>query len=119
MKQEQEHISGDLDNINIETTFAPDTDFEGELYFDDPLKIQGKFKGKIETQGFLWVDEQAEVEADISAGSVKIGGLVKGNIVAEQKIELLSTAKLYGNIKTKKIKLSDGVLFEGNCEMTS
>ena len=109
----------DYDNIEIITTFAPDTDFEGDLVYSSPLKIQGKFKGKIETKSFLWIDSDALVEADIIARSVKISGTLKGNIDASQKVELLSTAKLFGNIKTSKLKMADGVLFEGNCEMTS
>jgi len=107
----------DYDHIEIVTTFAPDTEFEGELQFNTPLKIQGKFKGKIETAGFLWIDDNAVVEADIIAGSVKLGGTVKGNIDAKQKIEILPKAKLYGNIKTTKLKIADGVIFEGSCEM--
>lgn len=109
----------DYDQIEINTTFAPDTEFEGELFFSTPLKIQGKFVGKIETKSFLWIDADAHVEGDIIAGSVKLGGTLRGNIDAKQKVELLASAKLYGNIKTAKLKIADGVLFEGNCEMTT
>jgi len=107
----------DYDQIEIVTTFAPDTEFEGDLSFSTPLKIQGKFKGQIETNSFLWIDSEAIVEGDINAGSVKLGGTLRGNITASQKVELLSSAKLYGNIKTIKLKVADGVLFEGNVDM--
>lgn len=117
MKKEENII--DYENVEIVTTLAPDTYLEGDLKYDSTLKIRGQFKGTIETSGYLWVDEGAEVEADIIASSVKVGGVVKGNIDAKFKIELLTTAKLYGNIKTAKLKISDGVLFEGNCEMIS
>lgn len=103
----------------LRTTLAPDTDFEGELEYSSPLKIQGKFKGKIGTDSLLWIDEPAFVEADVNARSVRLGGVLKGSINAKELVELLSTAKLYGNIKTARLKIADGVVFEGNCEMIS
>jgi cytoskeletal protein CcmA (bactofilin family) len=50
-------------------------------------------------------------------GSVVIGGTVKGNIEAVEKLEMLSTGKVFGNIRTAKLKIADGVVFEGKCEM--
>ncbi len=109
----------DIDQIKPVTTFAPDTEFDGELHFTSPLKIDGKFKGKIVTKGFLEIGSEAHIEGEIIAGSVKLGGTLRGNIHAGQKVELLKSAKLYGNIKTTKLKIADGVLFEGHCEMIS
>lgn len=106
-----------VEPLDIETTFGPETDFEGDLEYDTSLKILGKFKGQIKTNGFLIIGETAEVEAEISAGSLIIGGTITGNIEAKEKCEVLSTGKIYGNIKTKKLKIADGVVFEGNCQM--
>ena len=50
-------------------------------------------------------------------GSVVVGGTVRGNIEATEKLEMLSTGKVYGNIRTAKLKIADGVVFEGKCEM--
>jgi len=46
-----------------------------------------------------------------------IGGTVKGNVEATEKLEMLSTGKVFGNIRTAKLKIADGVVFEGKCEM--
>ena len=46
-----------------------------------------------------------------------IGGYVKGNVEAKENLELLSTGQLFGDIKTAKLKIADGVVFEGKCEM--
>jgi len=42
---------------------------------------------------------------------------VKGNVEATEKLEMLSTGKVFGNIRTAKLKIADGVVFEGKCEM--
>lgn len=101
----------------VVTTLSKDTVFEGYLEYTNPLMIYGKFRGKICTSGCLWIMDTAMIEADIFVGAVRISGTVKGNIFAKDKVELLSNARLFGNIKTKKLKIMDGVFFEGNCDM--
>jgi len=101
----------------IATTLGRETDFNGVMRFKDSLKIDGTFSGEIVSTGFLYVEQGATITADIRVGSVVVGGTVKGNIEATEKLEMLSTGKVYGNIRTGKLKIADGVIFEGKCEM--
>lgn len=101
----------------VETVFSETTTFSGELKFETSLKIEGRFKGKIISKGHLIIGENAKIRANIKAQSIVIAGEVKGNVEAHDRLELLPTGKLYGNIKTKKLKMADGVIFEGSCEM--
>ena len=101
----------------VNTVLSDTTSFNGIMKFKTSLKINGKFNGEIISEGFLIVGERATVKANIKADSVVIAGEVKGNVEARERLELLSTGKLYGNIKTKKLKMADGVIFEGKCEM--
>lgn len=105
------------DNLGMRTTLGKETRFNGVMRFKDSLKIDGRFEGEIISSGFLYVEHGAEIKADIKVGSVVIGGVVHGNIEAVDKLEMLSTGKVYGNIKTKVLKIADGVVFEGKCEM--
>ena len=101
----------------IATTLGRETDFNGIMRFKDSLKIDGSFTGEIVSSGFLYVEQGATITADIHVGSVVVGGTIKGNIEATEKLEMLSTGKVYGNIRTAKLKIADGVVFEGKCEM--
>jgi len=101
----------------VETIFSKTTIFNGELNFESSLKIEGNFKGKIKSKGHLIIGENAKIRASIKAHSIVIAGEVKGNVEAVDRLELLPTGKLYGNIRTKKLKMADGVIFEGSCEM--
>ena len=101
----------------VETTFSDTTLFDGVLKFDTSIKIDGRFKGRIISKGFLIIGEKAKVRANIKAESIVIAGEVKGNVEAADRLEMLPSGKLYGNIKTKKLKMADGVVFEGSCEM--
>jgi len=101
----------------VATVFSKNTSFNGTLKFDSSIKIEGSFRGKILSKGYLIVGEKAKVRADVKAHSIVIAGEVKGNVEASERLELLPTGKLYGNIKTKKLKMADGVVFEGTCQM--
>ena len=101
----------------ISTTLGKETAFNGVMRFKDSLKIDGSFTGEIVSSGFLYIENGANVTANIKVGSVVIGGVVRGNVEATEKLEMLTTGKVYGNIKTAKLKIADGVVFEGKCEM--
>ncbi|MBN2443759.1 MAG: polymer-forming cytoskeletal protein, partial [Spirochaetales bacterium] len=93
------------------------TNFNGIMRFRDSLKIDGSFQGEIISKGFLYIESGATVKANIKVGSIVIGGIVRGNIEASERLEMLSTGQVFGNIKTAKLKIADGVVFEGKCEM--
>ncbi len=101
----------------ISTTLGKETAFNGVMRFKDSLKIDGSFTGEIVSSGFLYIENGANVTANIKVGSVVIGGVVRGNVEATEKLEMLTTGKVYGNIRTAKLKIADGVVFEGKCEM--
>jgi len=101
----------------ISTTLGRETEFNGIMRFRDSLKIDGSFSGEIISSGFLYIEQGASITANIRVGSVVVGGTVRGNIEATEKLEMLSSGKVYGNIRTAKLKIADGVVFEGKCEM--
>lgn len=105
------------DSGMISTVFSRDTDFSGELSFKKSLQINGTFDGEILSGGFLVIGEGAVVKANIRAKSVILMGTVHGNIEATTRIEIHASGKLYGNIRTAKLQIADGVVFEGKCEM--
>ena len=113
-KNEYENIK-EAEKVN--TVLSDTTSFNGVMRFKTSLKINGTFKGEIISEGFLIIGEGAKVNANIKANSVIIAGEVKGDVEAREKLEMLSTGRLYGNIKTRKLKMADGVIFEGSCEM--
>jgi cytoskeletal protein CcmA (bactofilin family) len=99
--------------------FGGSTSFNGHLVFKESLCIQGKFKGTIEATGDLIVDKGAVVEADhISVASLEVYGTVVGAVHAIDKIDLFSGAEVRGDLTAARLRIADGVLFEGQCSMT-
>lgn len=101
----------------IQSRLGSDTHLKGTLRFAQSVQISGRFEGLIEAGGFLYVKEGAEITADIKAREIVIAGVVRGNIEATSRLEILATGKIFGNIRTAKLRVADGVVFEGKCQM--
>lgn len=100
------------------TVLGPTTSFSGTLKFDSSLMIRGTFEGDIDAKGDLYIDTGARVQAGrIRAMSIIVAGSVRGDLEAADKVEFRSSAQVRGNVKTAKLRIADGVLFEGRCEM--
>lgn len=102
----------------IDTVMGEDIDFTGSLGFSDPLMIKGKFSGDIESTGVLYIEQNAHVEANISAASVQIRGEVIGDVKATDSVQLFSSAKVTGDIDAPRVKMENGCFFSGQCHMT-
>jgi cytoskeletal protein CcmA (bactofilin family) len=99
------------------TTLGPQTVLKGTLKFSESLTIKGLFEGEIEATGHLLVEKGATVGADIKVASAVISGTVRGNVLAEEKLEMEMQGQVFGNVRTRRLRIADGVLFEGSCEM--
>lgn len=102
---------------NNSTVLGNETSFKGTMKFKKSLKIDGSFEGNIESSGSLYIEENAVVRAQIKVGTIIVGGKVIGNIEATEKLELLDSGKIFGNVRTPNLKIAEGVEFDGECEM--
>jgi len=106
------------DNSGI-VVLGKTTSFTGILKFETTVRIQGSFKGTIEASGALIVDKDATVEADhITVSSLTVYGSISGTVHAVDKVDMMSGAKVHGDVSASRLRIADGVLFEGKCKMT-
>jgi cytoskeletal protein CcmA (bactofilin family) len=102
----------------INAFLGKDTEFEGKLSFNGAVRIDGRFKGEIFTEGSLIVGESAVLESDINVSHIIISGEVRGNIIADTRIEIHAPGKVFGNIQAHSVIIDKGVVFEGSCRMS-
>tara|TARA_B100001123_G_C15201381_1_gene983498 strand:- start:551 stop:979 length:429 start_codon:yes stop_codon:yes gene_type:complete len=106
------------DDTQIKAYMGEDAVFNGTLDFDGTVRIDGKFEGKVVTEDTLIIGETGHLMAEISAGTVICMGRVEGTIVASKKVEIHSTSKILGNIKSPAIDIELGGILDGNCNMS-
>ncbi|MDR0486851.1 MAG: polymer-forming cytoskeletal protein [Treponema sp.] len=106
------------DNTDV-VILGKTTSFTGVLKFSTTVRIRGTFKGTIEAEGDLIVDRDATVETDhITVSSLTVYGSVSGTVYAQNKVDMMNGAKVRGDVTAARLRIADGVLFEGQCRMT-
>lgn len=89
----------------------------GEMEFQNSLRIDGAFNGKITSNDTLIVGERGVVDGEVEAGVVSVNGTVKGKIRAKQRLEIQRGGKVFADINTASLLIVEGGIFQGNCEM--
>ena len=106
------------DETEIKAYMGEDTVFNGSLTFDGTVRIDGKFEGQVITEDTLIIGETGHLMAEISAGTVICMGRVEGTVMASKKVEIHSTSKVVGNVKSPALYIELGGGLDGSCDMT-
>ncbi len=101
----------------VSAFLGKETHFEGKITFLGIFRLDGRFEGEIFDGGTLIVGESAFIRAKIGVNSIIISGHVEGEITAQERIEIHSTGKFYGDLVTPILVINEGGIFEGNCKM--
>ena len=54
------------------------------------------------------------MQADVESGAIIVEGEVKGNLTANERIELKQTARLEGDLRATKLTVEEGAVFSGH-----
>jgi cytoskeletal protein CcmA (bactofilin family) len=115
---ESETIARGIKDGTLNGFIASGASVTGDATFESMLRIDGHFSGRItSSSGLLIVGAGGQVNADVEVSVAKIQGIVNGDVIATQRIELGRAAKLSGNIQTPSLVIEQGAVFEGSCKM--
>ena len=101
------------------TFFGPNVTIEGTVTGSEPVLIEGTVRGKINLSGELRIGTKARIEATVHAKNVTVEGKLTGDISADDRVELVASATVDGNIKAPKIVVAEGARFRGSVDMGS
>ncbi len=101
------------------TYFGPNVVIDGTVSGSEPVIVEGTIKGQINVSGDLRIGTKARVEATVHAKNVTIEGKLTGDVSADERVELVSSATVDGNIKAPKIIVAEGARFRGAVDMGS
>jgi cytoskeletal protein CcmA (bactofilin family) len=94
-----------------------DVEIKGNLRFAGELTFEGKLDGEIHTDGTLNLGDGAVINGNINAANVVVRGKINGNIVAKEKIDIKAKTELFGDIRSAKLAIEEGVTFVGKTEV--
>ncbi len=99
------------------TVIGPDTHIKGEMVFENSACILGRFEGRIASKGELAIGDSAVCKAGIDAARIVVDGVVEGDIVARERLELNTGATINGDIVAAKLIVAEGATFIGHCRV--
>lgn len=103
---------------DAKTIIADDVEITGSMKCSGGVKMAGKLNGDLACGGDVLVEKGAAIKGNVSAASIVVLGMIKGNIVAKERIELKGTARVAGDIKAKRLVVEEGVTLVGKSEIS-
>lgn len=102
----------------ISTFIGADAGIDGTIEFKGTIRVDGRVKGKIcSNGGTVVVGEKAVVNAEMFVNVAVIMGEVNGTIDAKERIEVYPPGRLGGDIQAPVISIEPGGIFNGTCTM--
>lgn len=102
----------------INSIVGPGTFFRGHLELNGLLRIDGDYSGSVRTSGRVIVGQSGRADCAIEAGTVVVGGLFRGEILAHEKVVLLASSLVIGSITTPRLVVEDGVVLSARFLVT-
>jgi cytoskeletal protein CcmA (bactofilin family) len=108
--------SGYMDDGNI-TLLAKGVELKGEIRVDGTVRIDGRMEGDIYTKGQVIVGEDGVVKGTITAGVLISSGRIKATITASDRVQLLKTGIILGEVHAPIFSMEEGAKFQGASDM--
>jgi cytoskeletal protein CcmA (bactofilin family) len=102
---------------NGDTVIGNEAYFQGTLTAKGSLRIDGRVDGSVVDAKTVTIGKSGKVKGDISCEVCYVCGEVRGNITALDHVEALGGCRIDGDIRSPKVMIEEGALFNGSCSM--
>ncbi len=106
-------------HTSLRTVLEAGSAVSGKLNYDLPVKIDGRFRGELKASDLLVLGPNADVNARITAGDLRVEGRLVGKIHVTGAIEILPGGQLHGELVAARLTVHDGAIFEGKGSINS
>ncbi|NIZ40658.1 polymer-forming cytoskeletal protein [Entomospira entomophila] len=89
--------------------------FSGTIELTGLLRVDGDFSGSIRRADKVLISRTGRLKSSIHSRVVVVGGAVHGDITADERVTVLSTAIVLGSIKAPILLVEEGALVHGFC----
>lgn len=104
-------------NVKINTIIGKGAECQGDFSANDSVRMDGTINGNVTVAGAVIIGATGLVNGNITAKSVVVGGQVLGGIEAPERVELIGTAQVFGDITTGVLVVDEKAVFQGKCNM--
>jgi cytoskeletal protein CcmA (bactofilin family) len=99
-----------------ESLIAADITIEGKIEGAGHVRLAGKFKGDVNVQGDLTIENNAKLNGSVRAKKITVAGELEGNIESASQVELQQSGVLIGDLKAGSLTVAAGSRMRGQVE---
>lgn len=93
--------------------------FNGKMHVVGSFRVDGTFDGELTVDDHLFISPVGRLKTDtVYTKSVSVAGIFIGNIEASEEVQLLSTGRILGNVRTPRMVIEPGVVVQGTIDIT-
>ena len=101
----------------VDTLVGANTRISGDLHFSGGCHVDGTVNGSVtadlESKSALSISEGGNVDGGVTVPYVVLNGIVRGDVFANQRVELGPTARVIGNVYYNLIEMAIGAEING------
>ena len=109
--------NGPAKGTTTTTAIGPTIVIRGKIKSDEDLIVKGRIEAEIQSSKALLVENSGIIKANIRVKSARISGVMVGNVVAEERVEIAPDGRMVGDLTAPKIIINDGAAFRGRIDM--
>ena len=106
----------ELNETKLAGLIDMESEFKGDLSFKGSFRIEGTFKGTINSDSLLVIGERGKVEADVKVGQLVINGEIRGTLQATDRIEIHDKGRVFGTLLAPTLVVEEGAYLEATCQ---
>ena len=99
------------------TLVSKGTTINGKIEGASEVIVEGAVEGEIILDSTLVIAAEGKVTGDVRAASVRIGGRLQGNVQAVDRVELLTSGSIEGDVTAPRVAIAEGAFCKGRIEM--
>jgi cytoskeletal protein CcmA (bactofilin family) len=96
---------------------AHDTTWNGDLLSTGSLHVHGMVDGSLTAEEDVYIAEEADVTATITAANVIVAGLVRGTIRCGSRFEVLPRGRVMADVQAPTLVIHEGASVNGQIRM--
>jgi len=109
-----------IQDSNGPTTYvAASTTIVGTITGKGAYVFCGSVEGDCDIEGPLTLAEGGRWKGILKATDVVVAGVVEGDVVAAQRVEILGSARVTGSLSGNSIAVAEGAIIAGEIKVTS
>ncbi|MBE0569887.1 MAG: polymer-forming cytoskeletal protein [Deltaproteobacteria bacterium] len=100
----------------LETIIGNGTRIAGQVCVKGTIRVDGIVEGDVHAD-WVVVGETGRILGNSRVRGMVVGGSVEGNVEAAETVELMGKSSTVGEIRTPKLSVSEGAIFDGCSRM--